>query len=84
KVSVFFLAFLPQFASPERGSIVAQILVLGAVFTAATILVFGSVAFFAGSAGQMLGRSARAQRLMNRLAGTVFAALAIRLLITER
>lgn len=84
KVSIFFLAFLPQFVSPERGLIVVQILVLGAVFAVATVLVFGSVALFAGSLGRMLGRSDRAQRIMNRVAGTVFAALAIRLLVTER
>jgi len=49
-----------------------------------TILVFGAVALFAGSLGQWLARSDKAQRVMNRVAGTVFAALAIKLLITER
>jgi threonine/homoserine/homoserine lactone efflux protein len=32
KVSLFFLAFLPQFVDPERGAAATQILVLGAVF----------------------------------------------------
>jgi threonine/homoserine/homoserine lactone efflux protein len=32
KVSIFFLAFLPQFADPARGSLVFQLLVFGAVF----------------------------------------------------
>lgn len=32
KVSVFFLAFLPQFVDPDRGAAGTQILVLGAVF----------------------------------------------------
>jgi threonine/homoserine/homoserine lactone efflux protein len=84
KVSIFFLAFLPQFADPQRGSLVLQILLLGAVFAVSTILVFGAVALFAGSLGQWLARSDKAQRVMNRVAGTVFAALAIKLLITER
>jgi threonine/homoserine/homoserine lactone efflux protein len=84
KVSIFFLAFLPQFADPARGSLVVQILLLGAAFAVATILVFGAVALFAGSIGQWLTRSDKAQRVMNRVAGTVFAALAIKLLITER
>lgn len=84
KVSIFFLAFLPQFADPERGSLVLQILLLGAVFAGSTILVFGAVALFAGSIGQWLTRSDRAQRIMNRVAGTVFLALAAKLLVTER
>jgi threonine/homoserine/homoserine lactone efflux protein len=34
KVSLFFLAFLPQFVDPDKGSAVTQILVLGLVFMA--------------------------------------------------
>jgi threonine/homoserine/homoserine lactone efflux protein len=41
KVSIFFLAFLPQFADPARGPLVLQLLGFGAVFMLATILVFG-------------------------------------------
>ncbi|MEQ8208024.1 MAG: LysE family translocator [Woeseia sp.] len=84
KVSIFFLAFLSQFVSPERGSVIAQIFTLGAVFAVATVLVFGSVAIFAGSVGTVLRRSGNAQRIMNRVAGTVFAGLAIKLLVAER
>ncbi len=84
KVSIFFLAFLPQFVSPERGSLVAQILLLGATFAVATIIVFGGVALFASALGQALSRSDRAQRVLNRIAGTVFVALALKLLVTNR
>lgn len=84
KVSIFFLAFLPQFADPARGPLVTQIMVLGAVFAVATILVFGSFALFAGAVGDWLTRSAHAQRIMNRIAGTVFLLLAAKLLVTER
>ncbi|MBT8085816.1 MAG: LysE family translocator [Woeseia sp.] len=84
KVSIFFLAFLPQFADPQRGSLVLQILALGAAFAASTILIFGTLAVFAGSIGQWLMQSARSQRVMNRIAGTVFLLLAAKLLITER
>lgn len=84
KVSIFFLAFLPQFADPERGPLVFQIMLLGGVFAIATILVFGSIAVFAGSLGTWIGKSDRTQLIMNRVAGTVFAALALRLIMTER
>lgn len=84
KVSIFFLAFLPQFADPARGPLVLQILSLGAAFAVATILVFGGVAIFAGALGRLIARSDGTQRVMNRIAGTVFAALAVKLLVTER
>ncbi|MBU0990848.1 MAG: LysE family translocator [Proteobacteria bacterium] len=84
KVSIFFLAFLPQFADPQRGSLTLQMIILGNIFIAATIFVFGIIALMAGALGDWLTRSPRIQFVMNRLAGTVFAGLAIRLIMTER
>lgn len=84
KVAVFFLAFLPQFADPDRGALANQMLQLGGLFIAATVLVFGAVAWGAGFLGERLRRSSRAQAMMNRVAGTVFVALAIKLALAER
>ncbi|MFC3337174.1 LysE family translocator [Paracandidimonas soli] len=84
KLSLFFLAFLPQFASPSRGPIWPQILSLGLLFILASFLVFSLIAFFAGSIGERLQRSERAQWLLNRAAGTVFLGLALRLLTAQR
>lgn len=84
KVSIFFLAFLPQFAAPERGPVWLQLLLLGGLFIVATILVFGSIALLAGSLGQWLSRSPRTQTVMNKLAATVFFGLALKLATTER
>lgn len=84
KVAIFFLAFLPQFADPSQGPLTMQILLLGAVFMAITIIVFGSIAWFAGYLGKKLGASPRAQTFLNRMAGCVFLALSIRLVAAER
>ncbi len=84
KVSIFFLAFLPQFADQSRGPISLQLLLLGGVFIIATILVFGGIALLAGTLGQWLNRSTRAQNIMNKVAGAVFVCLALRLATTER
>lgn len=84
KVSIFFLAFLPQFADPARGQLAGQIVLLGAVFIVATLLVFGAIAWFAGSLGGWLRRSRAARRALNLTAGTVFAALAARLAFVQR
>lgn len=84
KVSIFFLAFLPQFADPARGPISLQMILLGGLFIVATLLVFGSIALLAGSVGELLHRSPRIQRVMNGLAGTVFVGLALKLATVER
>lgn len=84
KVSIFFLAFLPQFVDPARGPVVAQIILLGVLFIAATILVFGAVSLLAGTFGQWLSRSAIARRILNWAAGFVFLGLAIRLAAANR
>ena len=84
KVTLFFLAFLPQFTAPARGSVVLQIISLGGLFILATLLVFGAIAWFAGMLGERMRQSARAQRLLNRAAGIVFLGLALKLALSER
>jgi len=84
KVSIFFLAFLPQFADPVRGPISLQMISLGGIFIIATILVFGAIALIGGTLGEWLNRSESAQRIMNWTAGTIFIGLALKLVTAER
>ncbi|WP_298841252.1 LysE family translocator [uncultured Roseobacter sp.] len=84
KVAIFFLAFLPQFADPARGSVTVQIFLFGAVFALCALVIFSAVAWAAGFLGQWLGASPRAQVALNRIAGIVFAGLALRLLTAQR
>jgi threonine/homoserine/homoserine lactone efflux protein len=84
KVSIFFLAFLPQFTDPELGAISLQMIVLGGIFIVATVLIFGTVAMIGGLLGSWLNRSPRGQRIINWIAGSVFLGLAIKLVTTER
>lgn len=84
KVSLFFLAFLPQFTSPLRGSVALQTFSLGALFILASLLVFGGIAVFADTVGRYLKRKPGAQRLLNRLTAGVFVGLAIKLGLASR
>jgi len=84
KVSIFFLAFLPQFVDPQRGPISLQMVALGVIFIFATILIFGTIALIGAALGDWLNRSERAQRAMNRVAGAVFIGLALKLVTVER
>lgn len=84
KVALFFLAFLPQFTDPAQGSVTLQIALLGGIFIIATLLVFGSVAWFAGALGEWLAQRPGAHVVMHRVAGTLFVALAIKLILVEQ
>lgn len=51
KVIVFFLALLPSFVDYEKGNEAFQIMILGLIFMVSTLIVFGSIAIFAGYLG---------------------------------
>ncbi len=84
KVSIFFLAFLPQFVDAGAGNTAAQMLTLAALFFIVTVIVFSSIALMAGQIGARLSNSPKAQVLMNRVAGTIFLGLALKLALSER
>jgi threonine/homoserine/homoserine lactone efflux protein len=84
KVSIFFLAFLPQFTNPDKGPLALQLIVLGGLFILSTLLIFGMFSLMAGLIGRWFRRSPRAQRLLNRTAGVIFAGLALKLATSSR
>lgn len=83
KVSLFFLAFLPQFTDPQHGSLVAQFALLGGLFIVATIIVFGAISVLAGQIGQYLRTNPKVQIIINRCSGMVFLLLACNLLFAK-
>ncbi|USE35829.1 LysE family translocator [Endozoicomonas sp. SCSIO W0465] len=83
KVSIFFLAFLPQFASPESGAIAPQIFVLGFIFILVTLLVFNIISLLSSMLGAWLSGSKKAQLYLNKISGTVFLGLALKLATSE-
>ena len=84
KVSLFFLAFLPQFTDPRNGALAPQVVLLGAIFMLVTLAVFGLISQLAGAIGRRLARSGRWETALNRTAGLVFASLALKLVLTGR
>ncbi|GAA6151004.1 LysE family translocator [Pseudoteredinibacter isoporae] len=84
KVAIFFLAFLPQFTHPETANVSLQVFALGAVFMLVSLLCFSLIAMLSGALSQLLRRSPEAQTRLNRLAGGVFAILAVKLVTSER
>ncbi|MEW7981828.1 MAG: LysE family translocator [Candidatus Sedimenticola endophacoides] len=80
KVSLFFIAFLPQFADPANGPLAPQLLLLGALFIVAALVVFGAISLLAGGIGRRLRQSPGIERLLSRLTGVLFVLLALKLL----
>lgn len=77
KTALFFLAFVPQFVDPARGSVALQTLALGLIFVALGLCTDSAYALIAGSAGSFLRRSKVISRMQRWVAGSVYVALGI-------
>lgn len=84
KVALFFLAFLPQFVDPARGHAAAQTALLGTLFAAQTVLIFGALGWYAGSIGSWLRGRPAVGRWLDRATGVLFIGLGIRLALAGR
>ena len=78
KVALFFLAFLPQFIQPQRGSVALQIIVLGLIFDVGGTLVNLLVAQAGGRLGDAIKQNSGLARLQKWFTGTVFIGLGMR------
>ena len=78
KVTLFFLAFLPQFVDASAGHVGLQMALLGAIFMAQTVVIFGAVALFSGYIGAWIRRKPAIGARLNVFAGVTFIALGIR------
>lgn len=83
KVVLFFLSFLPQFVAPAHGHVGWQTAQLGLTFTAQAAVLFSVLGYFSGHIGQWLQRSKHASAWLDRIAGSVFVALGLRLIIAR-
>ena len=78
KVTLFFLAFLPQFVDAKAGHVGLQMALLGALFMAQTVVIFGAVALFSGYIGAWIRRKPAIGARLNVFAGLTFIALGVR------
>jgi len=77
KTALFFLAFLPQFIDPGRGSIALQALLLGLVFIAIAVVSDSLWALLAGRAGASLRTNVRRRLAVSRASGGVYVSLGL-------
>ena len=84
KLSIFFLAFLPQFIAADEGHPVAQMLQLSAAFMAMTFAVFVIYGLFAASVRDRIVTRPKVMTWLRRAFAGGFAALGLRLALAER
>jgi len=84
KVSIFFLAFLPQFVNINASNVPMQMITLGVIFIIMTIIVFS----FIGVAGNVLSSKLLGKpnivKYMNVLTSFVLVGLGIKLALAQR
>lgn len=83
KVILFFLAFLPQFVDVGRAHAGWQMAQLGVIFTLQAALIFGAIGWSAGRLGQWLTRRPSIGVWLDRVAGVIFVALGLRLIVVR-
>lgn len=83
KLTLFFLAFLPQFMNSAEAP-GPQLLVLSSVFMAATFVVFLAYGLTAHALRAVVLSSPRVQDGLRRSFAAAFAALGVRLALTDR
>lgn len=83
KLTIFFLAFLPQFVQPGTTEPLLQLLILSAAFMAMTFIVFVIYGFLAHGFRKAVIESPRVQCWLRRGFAATFASLGANLALTE-
>ena len=84
KVALFFLAFLPQFVHPERGLVWLQFLVLGGLLSIIGMSHSTLLSVTIGRLGRRLRANPRVALWRQRVLGTFFIGLGLRLAVQQR
>ena len=81
KVTIFFLAFFPQFLFSDTISTVYQFYVLGGVFILVSFVIFSTIAILAGAISEIIKKNNKVGVFLKWLQIVVFVGIAIFILI---
>lgn len=82
KVSLFFLALLPQFVQGNE-NVPLQMLVLGLIFLAQAFFIFSCVSILAGSIGRLMTKSTFLTKHLNNIEGAIYAVIGVSIVFSE-
>ncbi len=83
KVSLFFIAFLPQFISPNGINITYQLIILGFIFMTQTVIIFSLIAILSGKLSNYLN-SAKFWKITKWSKVSVLSVLGLTLALMEK
>ncbi|TCS41769.1 LysE family translocator [Reinekea marinisedimentorum] len=84
KLSIFFLAFLPQFLPDAAEGVLINMILLGGVFMLMTFLVFIVYGFLSGSFSALIVKSEKTSIIVQRFFASSFAALGLKLAMSDK
>lgn len=84
KISLFMLAFLPQFVDPSQGSGFSQLMILGFLFNGGGLVWSIFVIFCVTRLKRRLALSSGFQTILRWVVASVLGGLAVRLSLTDR
>jgi threonine/homoserine/homoserine lactone efflux protein len=84
KVSIFFLAFLPQFVNTGTGNVPLQMVFLGCMFFIQALVIFFMISLSAGHIGTRLMERPGIGKYVNRAKAGIFTAIGLQLALSQR
>ncbi len=83
KVSIFFLAFFPNFLFSQSMSSVSQFFVLGFIFMGVSLMIFSLIAILAGSISRYMKQNTNVGGVLKWLQIVVFIGIAVFILVSD-
>ena len=83
KVSLFFLAFLPQFVSADSSNVSLEMMFLGIIFMVQAIIVFTIVSILAHKLSEKIVKNPKVAKVINWVKASVFLIIGIQIAISD-
>lgn len=84
KVSLFFLAFWPQFVDRSNGDVTQQMLIYGVIFLIQTVVIFTLISIFSGKVGYFLRKNPSISKKINYIEGSLFALIGLKIAFSQK
>ncbi len=84
KVSLFFLAFLPQFVDDGAGQAAKQMLIYGMLFLIQALAIFIIISIFAEKVGNVLRKSSAISQKIHLIQGSLFALIGLKIALSQK